>query len=173
MVRQSPVRLGARSTSPFGPEEVHMRSTLTITSVIAALLTSAPLYGQEAHASAGRFTLRPLPCCELEAATVPDATPVGLMPAAERRTRSFAFWGGVAGAVAGGVWGYALHASADDWVGPPAFVFTVPVGVLTGALAGAALGALTNRDAQTRIRRETRLSASATSTTPQPARDPR
>lgn len=59
------------------------------------------------------------------------------------RVRTYALWGGVGGAVAGAIWGAAMMRTAEDWIGPPAFVVTVPAGVLAGALVGAAVGALT------------------------------
>jgi hypothetical protein len=60
------------------------------------------------------------------------------------RVKTYAVWGGLGGAVAGGIWGLALLATAEDWIGPSPFVVTVPAGAVAGALVGAAVGALAN-----------------------------
>jgi len=44
--------------------------------------------------------------------------------------------GAVIGAVAGGLWGGWIATRSDDYVGPPPYLLTVPVGAAAGFVAG-------------------------------------
>lgn len=123
-----------------------MKLILIALAMVGALLTAAPASAQYVRSNASRFTSLRVDCCRMaEAAGVlHEARPIAFSQGEDHRAWRYAVWGGLAGAAAGGLWGYALHANAEDWVsGSSAFLFTVPVGILAGGLGGAGLAALT------------------------------
>ena len=46
-------------------------------------------------------------------------------------------YGGLIGAAVGAVGGTYMMVTSDEWIGAPAHIFTVPVGVVVGVLVGA------------------------------------
>jgi hypothetical protein len=49
------------------------------------------------------------------------------------------FYGGLIGAAMGAVGGTYMMYAADEWMAPPAHIFTVPVGAVVGVLVGAVI----------------------------------
>lgn len=71
--------------------------------------------------------------------------PAGPIPPAWQRSSTdwrYVGWGVAAGAVAGAIWGTVVMKNADDWVAPPAHMFTIPVGALLGGVVGWGIGAI-------------------------------
>lgn len=121
-----------------------MRYSLAVAAALAALLISAPASGQEARSNANSFSYLTHVCCDAGEATDRAVTPGVLVDAEGDSNSRYIFWGGVAGAFAGGIWGYALDAGVEDRNAGSAMLLTIPLGILIGALTGAAVGALTN-----------------------------
>lgn len=65
----------------------------------------------------------------------------GLSPPAFQRSSTdwrYPVWG----AVAGGIWGTVVMLNADEWVAPPAYMVTIPLGAVVGGVAGWVIGAV-------------------------------
>lgn len=162
------VTRGPRYSCRPGYDE--MKRAAIVVAAAAALAAAAPVAGQDMVMPAPDLTIR-LECCQPgETGVTPFASMNGrrlttpgelqvpypdmaspsdvdgssMAVRNNHRIRAYALWGGLGGAVAGGVLGLAILATADDWVGPPPFIVTVPAGALAGALLGAAVGALAN-----------------------------
>ena len=64
----------------------------------------------------------------------------------ERSTRrDCGMWGLVAGVAAGAAAGYFIMATTEDWLAPPAYYVTVPVGGVLGWLIGSGIGSIRSR----------------------------
>ena len=81
---------------------------------------------------------------EFEAGTLLTEPAGPFPPAWQGSSRDWRYvgWGVVAGAVSGAIWGTVVMKNADDWVGPPAHMFTIPVGALLGGVVGWGIGAI-------------------------------
>ena len=69
--------------------------------------------------------------------------PVVPVPSAWQRSSTqwrYAGWGILAGAVAGAIWGTVAMMNAEEWIAPPAHIFTVPFGAVVGGVGGWVIG---------------------------------
>lgn len=123
-----------------------MRAPLVLASLAAALAVAAPDASAQRTQTAASASIPPAwsrAAAPLPAALSPAAVPEAGRPVAAVETRSgwkYPAYGMVVGALAGAVAGTVMMVTADEWLGAPAHIVTVPA----GALAGLAIGGIAN-----------------------------
>ena len=125
-----------------------MRSSLVLASLATALAFAAPeASAQTAQPQAAAATASILPAWSPAAVTLParlaPAAREAGQPVAAVAARSpwkYPAYGMVVGALAGAVAGTVMMVTADEWLGAPSHIVTVPA----GAVAGLAIGGIAN-----------------------------